>query len=87
MIKLEILYKPESELTKVDIFGVQYSKISHGPNVYVVKKIDYKDREKTLSFTENGETHHLLHHCIYRDIDGYVHIECRFWSEEIIEED
>jgi len=89
MLELEVLYKPFTEAKKVEVFGRQYAGFIKSPNVYIVKKIDEKDRTSSLSFFEKRDDelkiHHLLHDCVYDDVDGNVHINCRLQSEEYIE--
>lgn len=91
ILKLKVLYRPDSELINVKIFGVNYMSNNSGPNVFVVKTLKESKRLDKISFhdidSEGDKVIHSLEGCTYKDIKGKVHIQCKNFLSEFIEED
>ena len=57
----------------------------------VIDTLDISEKERLAEITfkeieEDGmEILHTLKGCYYTDVKGVVHIECKTWSDEIIE--
>jgi hypothetical protein len=81
----KLLFKPEFEIIKTDIFGLSFASIKNSPNVYVVKTND-KINSEFIKFEHNNLLYTLdnVHVHTVGDKD-FIYLECKHWIEEIIE--
>ena len=85
----DLLYKPNSQIYKENILGVEYIGWKKSPNVYVIKTEDviFTDSEKpikSLFFSHEG-LKYVLEDVVIMVKDGLFYLECRKWKEEVID--
>ena len=85
----DLLYKPNSQIYKENILGVEYTGFKKSPNVYVIKTDDVIFSEKgksikSLIFSHEG-LKYVLEDVVIMIKDGLFYLECRKWKEEVID--
>lgn len=85
----DLLYKPNSQIYKENILGVEYTGFKKSPNVYVIKTDDVIFSEKgksikSLIFSHEG-LKYVLGDVVIMIKDGLFYLECRKWKEEVID--
>ena len=85
----DLLYKPNSQIYKDNILGVEYTGWKKSPNVYVIKTDDVIFSEKSkliksLTFSHEG-LNYTLEDVVVMINNGLFYLECRKWKEEVID--
>ena len=85
----DLLYKPNSQIYKENILGVEYTGFKKSPNVYVIKTDDVIFSEKgksikSLIFSHEG-LKYVLEDVVIMIKDGLFYLECRKWKEQVID--